>query len=93
MMPVKARILGGNDSVLEIGRDSAKRNEFVPFLIRRVLKPGLQSALDVHRGCRWVDPSDGNKQQRRKRPKKQRADDKPSNQRPEETLPNWRLSG
>jgi hypothetical protein len=35
-------------------------------------------ALDVHRGCRWVDPAGGHKGQRGKRPKKHHADDKPS---------------
>jgi hypothetical protein len=46
------RVLCGDYSVLEIGRDLAERNEFVAFAIRRVVNPGLQAALDVHRGCR-----------------------------------------
>jgi hypothetical protein len=40
---------------------------------------GLQAALDVHRGRRWVNPPGGNKDQRGKRPKNQHADYKPSN--------------
>jgi hypothetical protein len=77
--------------VLEIGRDLAERNEFVAFAIRRVVNPGLQAALDVHRGCRWVDPPGGHKDQRGKRPKKHHADDKPSNKGAEEARPKWGL--
>jgi len=80
----KARVLRRNNSVLEIGRDLVQRNEFVAFMIGSVVNPGLQPALDVHRG-RWVDPSSGQKDQRGKRPKKHRADDKPSNQGSEKT--------
>jgi hypothetical protein len=47
---VEARVLRGDYSVLEIGRDLAERNEFVAFVIRRVLNPCLQAALDVDRG-------------------------------------------
>jgi hypothetical protein len=64
--------------VLEIGRDLAEWNEFVAFAIRRVVNPCLQAALDVHRGCGRVDPSGGKKEQRGKRPKKNQADDEPS---------------
>jgi hypothetical protein len=70
--------------VLEIGRDLAKRNEFVAFAILRVMDPGLYAALDVHRGCRWVDPPGGYKDQRGNRPKKCHADDNPSNKGSEE---------
>jgi len=65
--------------VLEVGRDLAERNEFVAFAIRRAVNQGLQAALDMHRGCRWIDPPGGNKDQRGKRPKKRHADDKPAN--------------
>jgi hypothetical protein len=41
----------------------------------------------VHRGCRWVDPPGGHKDQRGKRPNKHHADGKPSNKGSEETLP------
>ena len=87
MVLVEARILRGDYSVLEIGRDLAERNEFVAFVIRRVVNPGLQAALDVHCGCRWVDPPRGHKDQHGKRPNKQHTDDKPSNKGSEETLP------
>ncbi len=49
MVLVEARVLRGDDSVLEIRRDLAERNEFVAFVIRSVVNPGLQVALDVHR--------------------------------------------
>jgi hypothetical protein len=87
MVLVEVRVLCGDYSVLEIGRDLAERNEFVAFAIRRVVNPGLQAALDVHRGCRWVDPPGGHKDQRGKRPKKHHADDKPSNKGSDETCP------
>jgi len=72
--------------VLEIGRDLAERDEFVAFVIRSVVNPGLQAALDVYRGCRWVDPPRGQKDQRGKRPNKYHADDKPSNKGSQKTL-------
>jgi len=83
---VEARVLGGDDSVLEVGRDLAERNEFVAFLIGLVMNPGLQAALDMHRGCGWVDPSGGDKGERGERPEKDYGDDKPSNERPEKAL-------
>ena len=84
MVLVEVRVLCGDYSVLEIGRDLAERNEFVAFAIWRVVNPGLQAALDVHRSCRWVDPPGGHKDQHGKRPKKHHADDKPSNKGSEE---------
>jgi hypothetical protein len=87
MVLVEVGVLCGDYSVLEIGRDLAERNEFVAFAIWRVVNPGLQAALDVYRGCRWVDPPGGYKDQRGKRPKKHYSDDKVSNQGSEETRP------
>src|SRR5580693_3155820 len=77
MVLVEARVFRGDNSVLEIERDLAERNELVAFVIRSAVNPGLQVALDVHRGCRWVDPSSRQKDQRGKRPKKPQADGKP----------------
>src|ERR1700688_1555390 len=87
MVLVEVRVLRGDYSVLEIGRDLAERNEFVAFAIRRVVNPGLYAALEMHRGCRWVDPSSRHKDQRGKRPKKHHADDKPSKEGSEEACP------
>jgi hypothetical protein len=50
MVLLEARVLRGDYSVLEIGPDLAERNEFVAFVKRSVVNPGLQSALDVDRG-------------------------------------------
>jgi hypothetical protein len=75
MVLVKPRVLRRDDSVLEIRRDLAERNEFVVFLIRLVVNPGLETALDVHRGGRWIDPPGGDKDNRGKRPKGHDADD------------------
>ncbi len=93
MMLVKAPILRGNYSVLEIGRYLAKRNEFVPFLVGGAANPGRETALDLHGGSRRVNPSHSHKEQRRKRPKKQCAGDKPSNKEPEGPPPNRGLLG
>jgi hypothetical protein len=49
MVLVEARVLRGDDSVLELGRDLAERNELVAFVIRSVVNPSLQVALDVDR--------------------------------------------
>jgi len=80
MMLVEARVFRGDDSVLEIERDLAQRNEFVSFLIGRAVNQGLQAALHVHCCGRWVDPSGGNKDQRGEQPKKRCSEDKPSNE-------------
>ena len=61
MVLIEARVFGGDDSVLEIRRDLVERNEPVALAIRRVVNPGLQPAFDVHRGCWWVDPPGGDK--------------------------------
>jgi hypothetical protein len=41
----------------------------------------------VHRGCRWVDPPGGHKDQHGERPNKHHTDDKPSNKGSDGTLP------
>src|SRR5258708_12615 len=91
MVLVEMRVLCGDYSVLEIGRDLAERNEFVAFAIRLVVNPGLQAALDVHRGCRGIDPPGGHKGQSGKRQKKHYADNKPTNKGSEGTRPNRSL--
>jgi len=94
MVLVKVRVLCGDYSVLQVGRDLAERNEFVALAIRRAVNPGLHAALHVHRGCWWVDPPCGHKNQHGKRPNKHDADDKPSNDEPskqesKEARPRW----
>jgi len=59
VMLIEARILRSNYCVLEIGRDLAERNEFVAFMIRSAMNPGLQVALDVYCGCWRIDPPGG----------------------------------
>jgi len=93
MMLIKARIFRSDDSMPEIGRDSAQPNEFVMFVIRRVVNPGLHAALHVHRRGRWVDPSGSHKDQRRKRPKNRGTDEKPSNEGSERASPERGLGG
>src|SRR5262249_9365029 len=79
VMLIEAAVFGSDDGVLEVGRDLAERDEFVPFVIRRVVNPGLPAALHVHSGGRGVDPTSGHKNQRSERPKKRHGDDQPSN--------------
>jgi len=50
MVLVEARVLRGDNSVLQVERDLAERNEFVVFVIWGMVNPSLQTALDVHRG-------------------------------------------
>ena len=50
MVLVEARVLRGDNSVLQIGRNLAERNESVAFMMRSVVNPGLQPPLDVHCG-------------------------------------------
>jgi len=84
---VEARVFRGDDSMLEIGRDLTQRNEFVSFVIGRVVNPGLQASLRVHGGGRWVDPAGSHKDQPRKRPKKCHSDEKPSNEGSKKAFP------
>jgi hypothetical protein len=87
MMLVEARILCGDDGVLEVGGDLAERDEFVPFLIGRRACPGLQAALGLHRGCRRVDPAQCDDEQDSQAPEKRDPDDEPSNEGSEGALP------
>jgi len=73
--------------MMEIERDLAQRNEFVSFLIRRVVNQGLQAALHVYCGGRWVDPSGSHEDQHSNRPKECNSEDKPANQRSEKANP------
>jgi hypothetical protein len=50
MVLIKARVLRGDYGMLEFERDLAERNEFVVFVVRSAVYPGLQVALDVDRG-------------------------------------------
>src|SRR5271156_4964509 len=93
MMLVEACVFRGDDSMLEIWRDLAQRNEFVSFLIWRVVNPCLQAALHVHRGGRWVDPPSSHQDQRSKRPKKRHSDEKPSNEGSQGAFPMRGLRG
>jgi hypothetical protein len=88
---VEARVLRGDDRVLEIGRNLADRNEIVAFVIRRQVYQGLQAALDVHSGCRRIDPPRGHKGQSGKRPKQRHREDKPFNKGAEGALTTRRL--
>src|SRR5258708_18502064 len=77
MMLVEASVFRGDDSMLEIRRDLAQRNEFVSFVIRPVVNPCLQAALHVHRRGRRVPPPGCRKEQRSNRPKKSHCTEQP----------------
>ena len=68
MMLVKASVFRRNDGVLQIRRDLGQRNELILFVIRRVVNPGLQTALHVHRSGWWVDPAHSEKAECDERP-------------------------
>jgi len=69
VMLIEARVFCGDYGVLEIGGDLFEGNEPVALVIRRVVNPGLHSALDVHYGCGWINPPHGNEDEHGKRPK------------------------
>jgi len=53
--------------MLEIG-EFGSTEQMCSRCDRLAVNPGLQTALDVHCGCRRVDPARGHEQQRGKRP-------------------------
>jgi hypothetical protein len=87
MMLVETRVFRCDDRMLKIGCDLPQRNEFVSFVVRRAVNPGLQATLHVHRGGRWVDPPGSHKDQHRKRPQKRRSDQKVSYEGSERAFP------
>jgi hypothetical protein len=58
MMLIEAPVLGGDDSVLKIGRNLTEGNESVLLLIGRAVNPGLNAALHLQHGGRRVNPTD-----------------------------------
>lgn len=75
---VEAGVLGGNDGVLEVGRDLAEGNEVVALIVRGLAKPGLDAALDVHGGGGRVDPACGDQQERGRQPKQRQSQKRPA---------------
>jgi len=73
--------------VLEIGRDLAERNKSVAFLIRLEVNPSLETALDMDGVDRGVDPPNGHRGNRGKRPKRHYTVDKLLKKGSEKTLP------
>ena len=55
---VEAGVFGGDDGVLEVGRDLAEGNEFVALVVGLVMSPGLQAALDMDGGGGRIDPAE-----------------------------------
>ena len=93
MMLVEARVFRGDDSMLEIGRDLAQRNKCISLVIGCVVNPGLQAALHMHRGGRWVDPPRSHEDQHSQRPKKRDSEDNPSKEGSEKAFPKRGLKG
>ena len=92
-MLVEARVLCRDGSVLEIGRDLAERNEVVALVIGFAVNPGLHAALHVDSGRGWVDPPEGEKRERGKRPGKGDADGEPFKNGSEREFPRWGAGG
>ena len=64
MVLVEARVLGGDDGVLEVGRDLAQWNELVVLVVGLAVNEGLEAALDVDSGGGRVDESGGDESER-----------------------------
>src|SRR5215470_9170070 len=79
MMLIEALVFRGDHGMLKIRRDLVQSNEFVSFVIRLAVNPGLYVSLHVHGGRRRVDPPGGYQDQRCQRPKKSQPSEKPTN--------------
>ena len=77
---VEVGVFGGDDGVLEVGRDLAERNEFVALVVGLVMSPGLQAALDVDGGGGRIDPAEGRESERGEGPEKKYADEQALNE-------------
>jgi hypothetical protein len=64
MVLVEARVLGGDDGVLEVGRDLVYGDELVVGVVRLVMNEGLEAALDVDGGGGRVDKFGGDESER-----------------------------
>ena len=84
---VETRILRGDDSVLEIWRDSIQRYELVAVVIGLAVNRGLQAAFDVDcRGGR-IDPAGEDQCERGQRPQQRQREAKPAQDRWKRDLP------
>src|SRR5690242_19365184 len=74
---IKASIFRGDNGMLEIERDLAQRDKFISLVVRRLMNPRLDMALNVNGCCRRIDPADGYNDQRAKGPSTEHPDDEP----------------
>ena len=74
---VEARVLGGDNGVLEAGRDLGEREVGFARVVGLVLEPGLEAALDVDGGGGRVDPAEGDEEERGQQPERDEAEDEP----------------
>jgi len=58
VMLVEAGVFGGDDGVLEVGRDAVEGNEVVVGVVGSAGEPGLDAALDVDGGGGRVDEAE-----------------------------------
>ncbi len=77
-MLVEASVFGGDDGVLEVGRDPAEGNELVVLVVGLAVNPGLYATLDLYGGGGWVDPSSGDEGEGGERPEKEEAEGQPA---------------
>jgi hypothetical protein len=82
MVHVKARVFRGDDSVLQLGRNLAEGNELIVRLIRLVVNPGLEAALEVDGGGWRIDPAEGHEGERGEGPEQANGDERPFQNRP-----------
>jgi len=74
---VEARVLRGDDGVLEVGGDLAEGDEGVALLVGLVVNPGLETALDMDSGGGWIDPVGGDEGERQKHPQRGKEQPRP----------------
>lgn len=67
-MPVKARVLSGDDGVLEVGRDLIHGDEDVALMIGSAVEEGLHAAFDADGGGGRVNEAQGDESERGKQP-------------------------
>ena len=86
VMLVEARVFGGDDGVLEIGRDLAERDEVVALAVGRGAKPGFDAAFRLDGGGGRVDPFGGDEGERGETPEKRGGDEEPLEDRAEKVF-------
>ena len=79
-MLVEAGVFGGDDGVLEVGRDVAEGNEVVGVGVGFGGEPGLDAALGVDGGGGRVDPAESDEGEGGEQPERRENDQEPASE-------------